>query len=266
MKSYIIFLIAISLHLSARAQDAGEIAVPLSDLSQRGVLDVNIKRGSIKVVGTSRSDVLVKYQAIKSKSEGEGEVREDGLRKINTNHFDLEISEDDNVVEIESNSWMRGVDLEIEVPSDINLDLHNHTGRYIEVENISGDINLESYTGRIDALAVSGVVQASTYSGRITVDFDEITADKAMAFTNYSGKIDLTLPSDYQATFRMKTSFGDIYTGFDMDMSTSPNTLTKQEGGNFKMATDRWTTGTINGGGPEVTIKNFSGGIYLRKK
>jgi len=177
----------------------------------------------------------------------------------------MEISEDNNIVSIESESWFQRIELEIEVPKNFDLDLHNYTGRYIEVDNVTGDINLESYTGFIKAESISGTVNASTYAGKIEVTFDQITADKPMAFTNYSGTIDLTLPSNYKATFKMKTTFSEVYSAFDMAVTSSPTQLKKVDGNNFKLSTDEWTTGSINGGGPEIMIKNFTGGIYLRK-
>lgn len=257
------------------AQDSGEVSVPLSSPGEIGTLEIDIKRGSIKVIGSNRSDVLIKYSIVEVEDDEhhhEDEHAEQqnentaGLKKISQPKFNLEISENDNEVDIESKSWFTAIDLTVEVPRDFDLQLENYTGKLIQVENVSGEINLESYTGAIDAKNVSGVVNASTYTGNITVLFDEVKKDQAMAFSNYTGKIELTLPPDYAANFKMKTVWGDIYSAFDMNISQSPSTLKKVESENFKLSTDEWTKASLNGGGPEVMIRNFSGGIYLRKK
>ncbi|MDH3648569.1 MAG: hypothetical protein OEQ53_02745 [Saprospiraceae bacterium] len=279
MKTYIISLVLGLMAAAGWSQQEGEVVVPLSDRGEIGTLEVDIKRGSIQVTGTDRSDVLVKYAVIKFEDEEHGdeedgqededtEEQDDlaGLKKVTKPNFSLEISENDNEVDIESESWFTAIELIIEVPHDFNLSLENYTGRSIKVENVEGELNLESYTGSIDATHVSGVVNASTYTGNLTITFDQIKADQAMAFSNYTGKIELTLPTDYKADLKMKTVWGDIYSAFDMNVSQSPTTLKKMEGDNFKLSTDDWTKASINGGGPEVMIKNFSGGIYLRKK
>ena len=251
--------------ISAGAQTTDQVTVPLSNPGKIGLLETDIKSASIKVTGSNRSDVLVKYRIIEKNDEDKNQEIEGGLKKIKTNNFDLEISEAENTISIESESWFQQIELEIEVPNNFNLDLHNYTGRFIEVNNINGDINLESYTGTITAKDVSGTVNASTYAGKIEVAFNQITPDQSMAFSNYSGSIDLTLPANYKATFKMKTTFSEVYSAFDMNVVSKPAELKKVDGKTFKLSTDDWTIGSINGGGPEVMIKNFSGGIYLRK-
>lgn len=267
MKKYLLLICTIIYTIGLRSQSNENVTVPLSNPGKQGNLETNLKTASIKVIGTNRSDVLIKYTLLSEDEDKENQEEQKGdLKRIPTSNFDLEISEDNNNVIIKSESWFQRIALEIEVPHTFNLDLHNYTGEYLEVSKVSGDINLESYTGYIKASEISGTVNASTYAGKIEVLFDKVTPEKPMAFTNYSGTIDLTIPSDYKATFKMKTSFSEIYSAFDMDVKSNPAKLKKVEGNNFKLSSDEWTIGSINGGGPEIMIKNFSGGIYLRKK
>jgi hypothetical protein len=266
MKNILLATLMAIISPSVEAQTSNQVTVPLSSPGKIGLLETDIKSASIKVTGSNRSDILVKYLLIeKTDDEEEDYELRGGLKKIKTNNFDLEISEDKNTISIKSESWFQQIELEIEVPINFNLDLHNYTGRFIEVQNISGDINLESYAGTITAKGVSGTVNASTYAGKIEVVFNQITPDQSMAFSNYSGTIDLTLPANYKATFKMKTTFSEVYSAFDMNVVSKPAELKKTEGKTFKLSTDDWTVGSINGGGPEIMIKNFSGGIYLRK-
>lgn len=257
--------------IPAWAQNSDEVTVPLSNTGKVGLLETDLKSASIKVTGTNRSDVLIKYQVIEDDEPSDDGDEHDnqeltaGLKKIKTSNFDLEISENNNTVSIKSESWLQRIELDIEVPVNFNLDLHNYTGRYIEVKNVSGDHNLESYTGYIKATGINGTVNASTYAGQVEVVFDQVTPAIPMAFSNYSGTIDLTFPSTYKATLKMKTTFSDVFSAFDMAVASKPAQLKKVEGNTFKLSTDEWTVGNINGGGPEIMIKNFSGGIYLRK-
>jgi hypothetical protein len=266
MKNILIFTYLMVFVTTIGAQNPDQVTVPLSNPGKPGQLNTDLKSATIKVTGTNRQDIQIKYRVAEHEEKAEDEKTNDGLKKIKTNNFDLEISENNNTVSIQSESWFQPLELEIEVPKNFNLDLHNYTGRFIEVSNISGDLNLESYTGYINATDISGTVNASTYAGRVEIAFNQVTPDKPMAFSNYSGSIDLTFPADYKATFKMKTTFSEVFSAFDMDVSTKPAQLKKVEGNTFKLSTDEWTVGSINGGGPEITIKNFSGGIYLRKK
>ena len=239
--------------------------MPLSSPGKIGLLETDIKSASIKVTGSNRSDVLVKYRLVEKTDEDKTMKWKAILKRSKQTISIWKSAKKKYTVSIKSESWFQQIELEIEVPKNFNLDLHNYTGRFIEVNNISGDINLESYTGTITAKDVSGTVNASTYAGKIEVAFNQITPDQSMAFSNYSGSIDLTLPANYKATFKMKTSFSEVYSAFDMNVVSKPAELKKVEGKTFKLSTDDWTIGSINGGGPEIMIKNFSGGIYLRK-
>ena len=67
---YAMLLLIIGLGFSTQAQDNGEIQVPLTDPAKRANVKVDLRKGNIKVVGTQRKDVLVKYNAQpSSKSE-----------------------------------------------------------------------------------------------------------------------------------------------------------------------------------------------------
>ena len=79
-------------------------------------------------------------------------------------------------------------------------------------------------------------------------------------------EIDVSLPAEYAASLKMKTDWGDIYS--DLEITTQevkPEFKKDDSGKGFKMFSDSWTYGTINGGGPELTLKTQMGSIYLRK-
>ncbi len=60
---------------------------------------------------------------------------------------------------------------------------------------------------------------------------------------------------------------GDIYTGFDVTITSSGPVQQKDtKYGSFKLVVDEWKRAEVNGGGPEFTMKNYNGDIYVRKK
>jgi hypothetical protein len=278
MKKYVLIialtLVTIGLVLVSssfvKAQGSNEFAIPLTDPAKRGKLKAHLNYGSITVKGTARKDVLVKYSTEeeddKHKHNNADKSRE-GLKRVSGGGMDLEASENNNAVKISSNSWNNKMDLEIEVPSGFDLDIHTYNDGDLMITNVQGELTLTNYNGEITALNISGSVVATTYNGDIKVTFDKITENTPMSYSTYNGDIDLTFPSTLKGSFKMKTEQGEIYTGFEMNItSTGPVTTKDQRSGSFKVVIDDWKKGDINGGGALFTMKNYNGDIYLRKK
>ncbi|MEM6964316.1 MAG: DUF4097 family beta strand repeat-containing protein [Bacteroidota bacterium] len=264
-RNYIVtILLLFFVTINLQAQTFEEITVPLSDPNQRGLLVVDIRSGPITVQGTARQDILVKYASLEESETIEPKQGKNGLRKINAASIDLEISESDNRIKVNSDSWNRGLILKIEVPKQIDLKLESYNNGNVEVDNVEGALELTSYNGPIAATNISGSLLADTYNGKILATFDKVTPDEPMAFTNYNGGIDLTFPTDLQATFKISNKRGDVYTGFDMTME-KPKIEKKEGKKTFKVQLGKWVIGKVNGGGAEISLENHNGDVYIRK-
>ncbi len=251
---------------SGFSQDSGELVVPFSDPAKPKKVIVDLRRGSIEVVGSNRQDVLIYYEPTDSKRDDNG-TSSDGLKRIASASMNLEISEKDNTIEIESDSWNKGVNVKVEVPYMVDLHVESYNDGDLFVSNIKGEVVADSQNGRITAENISGSLIADTYNGAIRVTFDEIKPDTPMAFSTYNGDIDLTLPASFKGTMKMRTARGDILSGFDFTLEKSePETKKDTKTGTYKVYMDEWVRGRINGGGPEFMLKNYNGNIYLRKK
>lgn len=257
----------------SHAQTANEFTVPLSDPSKRGKLKAHLNYGSITVKGTARKDVLVKYANAEEEDAEEDRERNEqsdsrsGLKRIGGGGMDLEVTENANQVNVQSNSWNHKINLEIEVPSGMDMQLHTYNGGDLMVSDVQGELTLSNYNGEITALNVSGSVVASTYNGAIKVTFDRITDGTPMSYSTYNGDIDVTFPSTLKATLKMKTEQGEIFTGFDVKITSSgPVQMKDTKAGVYKVVVDDWKRGDVNGGGPEITMKNYNGDILVRKK
>lgn len=268
---------------SALAQ-TNEVAVPLSDPSKRGKLKVHINSGSVTVKGTARKDVLFRYSMAESDEDGtEVEVDIDnevnnkagdkstaskaGLKKISSGGVDLEITEHENSVKATSGSWNNAIKLEIEVPSGFDLQLHTYNNGDLTVNNIQGILELTNYNGAITALNISGSVVANTFNGEIRVTFDKVTPDTPMSYSTYTGDVDVTLPATVKSSIKVKTDQGSVYSDFDLQLKSSgPTKKTENKGGVYKIVVDEWKAADLNGGGPEITMRNYTGDIIIRKK
>lgn len=268
MKNRIILLICL-LCLGAGwsyGQASQEFSVPLSRTGERAKIKVDIKKGPVTVKGTARQDILVRYKDLDN-PEPKMEDAGDGLKRISGGQAGLEVVEKNNQVYIESESWTRGLELYVEVPQKADLDLNAYNQGVITVENVDGELVVQSFNGSITAENISGSLVANTYNGPIKVTFNSVKPDTPLAFTTFNGNVDVTFPAGLKASFKLKTERGEIYTGFDMKLS-APEVKSSQEkeGGFKKTVVAGWITGSVNGGGPEISMKNYNGDIYIRKK
>jgi len=250
----------------AKAQNPNEFTVPLSDPNKRGKLRAHINYGSITIKGTGRKDVLIKYTAAADEDEKRGTTK-DGLKRIGGGGMDLVATENGNTVKVSSDSWNSKLNLEIEVPSGMDLEVKTYNDGDLIATNIQGEVVLTNYNGEVTALNISGSVVATTYNGGIKITFDKVVEGAPMSYSTYNGDIDITFPSTMKASMKMKTEQGDIYSGFEVDFKSSGPVQKKDtRSGVYQVVIDEWKRGDIKGGGPEITLKNYNGDIYVRKK
>lgn len=275
---HVLIVILVVAGFAAAAQDSGEFTVPFSNPSGAFKLTVDIKTGTVKVKGTARKDVYVKYSSFKETSDehNEDEDNDDekgkrpskaGLKKISGGAMNIEASEYQNAVKVVSDNWSERIEMIVEVPSTINLKVKTYNDGDLEVSNITGIVELVNYNGAITATGISGTVVAETYNGDIKIAYDKLTPDTPLSYANYNGDIDITLPAALKASFKMKTKQGEVYSGFDTQVQkASPVTKTESKTGVYKVTIDDWVKADVNGGGPEISIQTYNGDIYIRKK
>ena len=266
----IIFLLIIALlgiYGSELWGQSKQITIPLTYPGQNCHVNIDVFSGTVHVKGTSRRDVLVRYELLEGGEEQQFKPAENGLKKITGAGVNLDVREKDNKVKIDSDHSSKAIRVFVEVPyrSDIKVGTHHHGD--IEVLNVAGELELEGHHGAIEASGISGSVVANTYHGAIVVEFDEITPEAPIAFTSYHGKIDVSLPTNARFDLKAQSSQGEILTGFDVDLIRDENIVRKTEkDGTYKVSLTDWIRGEINGGGPELLAKTHHANVYIRKK
>ncbi|MBA7528133.1 hypothetical protein ES705_20316 [subsurface metagenome] len=264
-----------------------ELVIPLSNPGEPGTLECRLISGSIEVAGYNCNDVVIQAVQRSTKinvklEELEVDVDEDydneirkekpeiikGLRKISAgSFFNLSAEEEDNKIEVSSRTYNHTIDLTIKVPQNFSLELGTVNHGHINVDNVTGNHEIRNVYGSISLNNISGSVLANTVNGKISVVFNTIEPDTHMSFTNMNGDVDITIPANLKVTAKMKSTMGDIYTDFDMEIEKRRvEKDDSEESGTYKISIEDWIYGKINGGGPEFTLKSFNGNIYLRKK
>jgi len=243
------------------------LTVPLSSPGKPYSLKVHLVTGSIKVVGYEGKDVIVNVTPRKNDDNDKSDDTKNGMKRISASGgFDVTAKEADNTVTINTGNPMKALDLELKIPQDVKLKLGTVNDGEVNVENVSGELEVNNVNDKITLTNISGSVVANTVNGDVTVTFKTIDPKAPMAFSTLNGDVNVTLPADTKANLKLKSDNGDVFSDFDIDIDKTPSKIDKTtEPGMYKIKKDDWVYGKINGGGPEIMMKNMQGDIYVKK-
>lgn len=261
-------MIALLITARATAQDGTkeQLVVPLSDPGKTYKLNVGLIDGSITVNAYDGKDIIIDAHTNDEKKARTSE-RGTGMHRISAgNTLDVQAEEKNNVVSVRG-SVGRVIDLTIKVPrGEAKYKISTVNNGNIEASNLNGELEVTNVNGYIQLTNVSGSVVANTINGKVQVTFKSIDPKAAMAFSTLNGNVDVTFPPGLKANVKLKSDRGDIYTDFDVVTDQrKPNVTRTAKGGMYNLKIDDWVYGKIDGGGPEMMMKNMNGNIYIRK-
>lgn len=253
-------------NLLAQTGSTETLTVPLSSPGKQYSLKVQLVTGSIKVTGYDGKDVVINVTP-RGGDEEERPVVVSGMKRISSSGgFEVTAKEADNNVTVHTGNPSKELDLELKVPQDVKLKVGTVNDGEVIVENLSGELEVNNVNDRITLTNVSGSVVANTVNGDINVTFKTIDPNAPMAFTTLNGDVNVTLPADAKVNLKVKSDNGDVFSDFDIDIDKTPAKIDKvTEPGLYKIKKDDWVYGKINGGGPEMIMKNMQGDIYVKK-
>jgi DUF4097 and DUF4098 domain-containing protein YvlB len=244
---------------------ADHVSVNLSDPSRPAFVKASLVSGGITVKAYDGREIVVEARARNRES-----ARSDStMKRIPVSSTGLSVEEENNEVSINTDSYMRPIDLTISVPVHTSLKLSAVNAGDIVVTGVDGELDVNDVNGSVTLNNVSGSVVAHALNGRLLATFSRVNSQKPMAFSSLNGDIDVTFPADLKANLSLKSERGEIFTDFDVQMLAAPVQQTiedgRSHGGKYRVQIDKTVRGTINGGGPEFQFTNFNGGIYIRK-
>lgn len=161
-------------------------------------------------------------------------------------------------------SYSASVDLDVYLPSHANLSASTADGE-IKVENLKGEVDLNSRDGAIRVSRVQGRLQAKTEDGEITLSNFDGVADvhsgdgmlnldgrfSQLAAYTANGLISVTLPADVNANVETRSHYVQFRGGLN---AVEENTDAQSQ-------TRRWRIGA---GGDKLTLHTGRGDIALR--
>lgn len=267
MKKLFLLTILMLAATNLRAQD--RLSIPFSSTTQPRKLVVDSMLGSVTVRGYEGQEVVIETSGgSDSRNKKPGKTPPAGMHRIGPTGGDIQASESNNVVRVNGGIFSKGMNLTIQVPTQTAVNVKTMSGREILIENIAGEIEANNMNGKVDIINVSGSVVAHSMNGKVTAVINNVMPDKAMSFSTFNGDIDVTLPAAIKANVKLKTDRGDMFTDFEIQLNTQSNPPIVETGKNrsVRVRTDRTTTGSINGGGPEIQFTSFNGDILIHKK
>jgi DUF4097 and DUF4098 domain-containing protein YvlB len=265
-------LLAIIAVATANARAEGQtqsgvdrIPVTLSDPSRPARVKVSMVNGGITVKGYDGKEVVVEARVRNRENS-----REDGgPKRLAISTTGLSVEEENNDVNINTESYMRPIDITVSVPVHTSLKLRAVNDGDIVVTGVDGELDVDDVNGSVTLNNVSGSAVAHALNGHLHATFLRVQPQKAMAFSSLNGDIDVTFPADLKANVSIRSDRGDVFSDFDVQLKAATSQPevedSRGKGGKYRVKMDKTVHGAINGGGPEIQFRNFQGAIYIRK-
>jgi len=251
------------------AQDQKEqLVVPLSDPGKPFKLNIGLINGGIKVTTYEGKDVIIDVTIEKEDRKGDRKENAGGMKRITAgNGMDVSAEEKNNRITVHSESWKGNVNFVVKVPqTEATLKLSTINNGDISVTGVNGEIEVTNVNGAVTLTNVSGSVVANTINGDLKATLKSIDPKAPMAFSTLNGNVDVTFPSTLKVNVKLKSDMGEMFTDFDIEADKNQPTVKKtNQAGMYRVNIESWVYGKINGGGPELMMKNMNGNIYIRK-
>lgn len=181
-----------------------------------------------------------------------------------------------NEAKIEVNATEENIRIKTEYP-DWNQNFRNDEGRYnnpatveysltvprkavlesvemvngsIDIDGVEGNVKASSINGKVIARGLMGEAKLSTINGQLQATFTQLDESKAISLNSVNGSVNLTLPSNANASIKAGTVHGGISSDFGLKV---------KHGEYVGQSMD----GQLGTGGPRIKLGNVNGGIQV---
>lgn len=141
------------------------------------------------------------------------------------------------------------VDFTVRVPAGVNFVGRTVNGD-VEAFGMEGDVKVHTVNGGVD-ITTSGLAEAATVNGSITVSMGRADWQGSMDFTTVNGSVTLEFPGDLDCEVSVSTVNGHISSDYPLTVH-----------GRFS---PRQVKGTIGDGGRDLKVKTVNGSVQIRR-
>ncbi len=239
------------------------ITIPLSRPGEPISMRIDMTSARIEVIGEERKDVAL---AVTLSGGRRKIVTPSGAKTLAGGGAGLEINERDNRVSIESDGPPTRIAIVARVPRRAKLDLSTVNEGEIIVRDIVGDLQLENVNGPITATNINGTVIAESVNSSIVVGLADVAPGGATSVSSLNGDITLRLPANVKTELHLDSGRGEIVSDFELDVKPSKPLIERNERrGGVSVRMENVIVAHVNGGGPVIRVKTYSGDIKLAR-
>lgn len=222
-----------------------------------GVADVSIESYSGSEIILS-ANVEVKSKGTNNRAKGLKVLDSRGIEDNTGLGYSLTKSDGNLLLSTLGHAHCDCSPLTIKLPKGIGLVIEDKTfrGEVVWVKNFQDPIEMSLNSHNVHLENVTGPMAVKTLHGNVEAIFDKISQDGTISIVAVHSFVDVSLPATTKANLTLKTSHGEIYSDMDIDLDSK----------NSKSASmSKVISGTINGGGVNMTLNSNFNEVYLRK-
>lgn len=237
---------------------AQEYTVSLSN-PKGTTLTINVSNTNLKIIGSNRSDILIKSITVISNNDDRAEGLVAVGRYEDNTGIGLYYGKNDDGIIIEKINAHQKQDYEFQVPNNVNIILKEQgwNKRSVNISGITGEINIKTNNSDIIMSDMRGPVRAKSTSGDVIASIVNASGIKG-SFSSVSGRVDITIPSGLKSNLKLKTISGRI----DSDVEIFTTKLYK--GSKLRqIGYVRKAEVSLNGGGELLELSSISGVVKL---
>ncbi len=173
---------------------------------------------SLIIEGTNGSEVIIESD----KSETEFPEEAAGLKVVTGGTVDntgigANVTIEGNTMKMKIPKSKYFGNFTVKVPKDMAISLResgNSYGKW-QINGMKGEVEAETSFSTLNINNASGPIVARGGYGKIYVVYDKLDQSKPNSISA-AGAVDITLPADSKANLKLKTSYAEVFTDFDI--------------------------------------------------
>ncbi len=221
-------------------------------LNANGKVSVSNVNGSITVEAWDRNEVKLEVTKISDNKESLADVE----IKIDAKAEYFNAETDYNNWNGQKN-WGQNRRLEVQfrltVPRTAFLDEIETVNGSVTVSNFTNYTKISAVNGSVKATNLRGTAKLSTVNGETIADFEQLRSTDKINLSTVNGTVNLTVPSDINATVKADTVNGSIKNDFGLPVRKG-----KYVGKDLY--------GKIGSGETEIKLNSVNGGLAIMRK
>ena len=230
----------------------------------------------LTIVGGAGSELSVEGRSNPAEADG----RAAGLRRISASGlrdntgFGLSVTESEGRILVQQVGG-DGKSVTVTVPNSatVRVEQSTYRGSDLRVSDFSGELDVSMMYHSVELRNVTGPMAVNAVYDDIVAVWDSPPTEEVRLHSSYSN-VDVTLPAATKADLRLSSGYGNMYTDFDIQIKANTTASIPQE--ERRERRDNWNNGedfrqnqlagTINGGGPLLSLTATYDNLYIRKQ